>query len=284
MQVRESRSSERPTSRGAGSNASGGARRVGGLVARGVGVVLDGREVVRDAALRLAPGELVALLGPNGAGKTTLLRAILGLAGRSAGRVRVGDADPARLPAAERARRIAYLPQARPLAWPLRVRDVVALGRFAYGASPGRLRAADAAAVGRALSACGLEALAERRCDTLSGGELSRTHVARAMAAQAPLLVADEPTASLDPLHQHQVMALIRAGVDAGGGALVVLHGGALAARFADRLLWMREGRIVADGPPEDTLTPERFAEVYGVRAVVHRLAGHWSVSIAGPA
>ena len=254
------------------------------LAARGLRVVLGGREVVRDATLRLAPGELVALLGSNGAGKTTLLRAILGLTGRSAGAVRVGDADPARLSAAERARRIAYLPQARPLAWPLRVRDVVALGRFAYGASPGRLRGADAAAVERALADANLEELAERRCDTLSGGELSRTHVARAMAAQAPILIADEPTAALDPLHQHQVMALIRACVDAGDGALVVLHEGALAARFADRLLWMREGRIVADGPPELTLTPERFAEVYGVRAAVRRLDGHWSVSIAGPA
>ena len=254
------------------------------LAVAGLRVGLGGLEVVRGAALRLAPGELVALLGPNGAGKTTLLRAVLGLVGRSGGAVRVGGEDPARLSAAERARRIAYLPQSRPLAWPMRVRDVVALGRFAHGASLGRLRGADADAVERALSACDLARLAERRCDTLSGGELSRTHVARAMAAQAPLLLADEPTAALDPLHQHHVMALIRACVDAGNGALVVLHEAALAARFADRLLWMKEGRIVADGPPADTLTPERFAEVYGVRAAVRRIDGDWLVCVAGAA
>lgn len=254
------------------------------LVLRDVDVTLGRREVVRGASVRVGPGELVALLGPNGAGKTMLLRAVLGLVKHSRGSVRAGGEDPVRLAAAERARRIAYLPQSRPLAWPLPVRDVVALGRFAHGASPGRLRDEDAAAVERALSACDLHALADRPCDTLSGGELSRTHVARAMAAEAPILLADEPTEALDPLHQHQVLSLIRAYADAGNGALVVLHEAALAARFADRLAWIREGRIVADGAPEETLTPERMAEVYGVRAAVRRGEDHWVVAVAGPA
>ena len=254
------------------------------LAAQGLHVVMGGREVVRGASVRVAPGELVALLGPNGAGKTMLLRAVLGLVKRSRGQVEAGGGDPARLTAAERARRMAYLPQSRPLAWPVRVRDVVALGRFAHGASPGRLRGEDAAAVERALSACGLAPLSDRACSTLSGGEVSRTHVARALAAEAPLLLADEPTAALDPLHQHRIMTLIRAYADAGNGALVVLHEAALAARFADRLTWMKEGCVVADGPPEDTLTPERMAQVYGVRAAVRRMEEDWVVSVAGPA
>lgn len=254
------------------------------LVLRGVHVALGRHEVVRGASLWVAPGELVALLGPNGAGKTMLLRAVLGLVERSGGTVRAGGDDPALLPAAERARRIAYLPQSRPVAWPVRVRDVVALGRFAHGAAPGRLGGADAAAVERALSACDLHTLADRSCDTLSGGELSRTHVARTLAAEAPILLADEPTAALDPLHQHRVMALIRAYVDAGNGALVVLHEAALAARFADRLAWIRDGRIVADGPPEHTLTSERMAVVYGVQAVVRRIGNDWGIAVAGPA
>ena len=254
------------------------------LAARGVSVTLGGHRILHDASLRLAPGELVALLGPNGAGKTTLLRALLGLVQRSGGRVRIGGDDPARLPASERARRIAYLPQSRPLAWPIRVRDVVALGRFAHGASLGRLRGADAAAVERALLACGVGRLADRQCDTLSGGELARVHVARAMAAEAPFLIADEPTAALDPLHRHRIMGLVRACAGGGGGVLVVLHEAALAARFADRLVWLADGRIVADGPPEETLTPQRLAEVYGVRARVRRIDGDWLVSVAGEA
>ncbi len=254
------------------------------LVVQDIAVKLGRHEVLRGASVRVKPGELIALLGPNGAGKTMLLRAVLGLVKRSRGRVRAGGEDPARLAAAERARRIAYLPQSRPLAWPVRVRDVVALGRFAHGALPGRLRGEDADSVERALAACDLHALADRPCDTLSGGELSRTHIARAMAAEAPILLADEPTEAQDPLHQYRVMSLIRAYVDAGNGALVVLHEAALAARFADRLAWIREGRIVADGPAETTLTQERMAEVYGVRATVRRIEEDWVVAVTGPA
>ncbi len=249
-----------------------------------IGVTLARRAVLQDVSLQAAPGEMVVLLGPNGAGKTVLLRAVLGLVKRDGGSVTAGGDDPVSLPAAERARRIAYLPQSRPLAWPVRVRDVVALGRFAHGASPGRLGGEDAATVERTLSACDLVALAERRCDTLSGGELSRVHLARAMAAETPLLLVDEPTEALDPLHQYQVMRLLRAYADAGNCALVVLHEAALAARFADRLAWISGGRIVADGTPEETLTPERMAEVYGVRAAVRRVEDGWVVAVSGPA
>jgi iron complex transport system ATP-binding protein len=247
-------------------------------------VALGGRDVVRDASLRLRPGELVALLGPNGAGKTTLLRSVLGLAPRHGGRVTLDGSDPAALGARERARKLSYLPQARPLTWPVRVRDVVALGRFAHGVALGAPRGEDARAIARALAACELDALADRHWDSLSGGELSRAHVARALAAEAPVLLADEPTVALDPLHQHQVMSLLRAYVDAGNAVLVVLHDVGLAARFADRLVWIKDGRTVADGPPADTLSGERFAEVYGVRAAVRRIDGDWFISVAGSA
>lgn len=247
-------------------------------------VALGGRAVVREASWRLRGGELVALLGANGAGKTTALRAVLGLTPRTGGAVRVGGDDPVRMSPSERARRIAYLPQLRPLAWPVRVRDVVALGRFAHGAALDRLGPADAQAVAHAVRACDLERFVERPCTTLSGGELARVHVARALAADAPFLLADEPTAALDPLHQYQVMQLLRAGAAAGRGVLVVMHDAALAAGTADRLLWMADGRIVADGPPEATLTPARLAEVYGVESVVRRIERDWLVSISGVA
>ena len=239
------------------------------LVASGLTLKAKDAVLVDDARFTLAQGELVALLGPNGAGKTSLIRLSLGLETPTAGTARLNGVDVATLDPTARARAVAYLPQQRPLAWPARLRDIVALGRFSHGAAIGRLRDADADAVERAIAACGLSHLANRSADTLSGGELARMHCARAFAAEAPLLVADEPTGALDPRHQFRIMDLVKSFVNAGGGALVVLHDIQLAARYASRLIWMEAGRIIADGPPEETLTAERLEAVYGVRARV---------------
>lgn len=229
--------------------------------------------LVRDASFRLGAGELVVLLGPNGAGKTTLLRGALGLAALASGTATIGGKDSARLAPTDRARALAYLPQQRPLAWPAPVRDVVALGRYAHGAAIGRLARADAQAVDQAMADCDLTELAQRATDQLSGGEQARVHFARAMATQAPLLIADEPVASLDPHHQLRVMALIRGYTDKGGGALVVLHDITLAARFADRLLWMAQGQLKASGTVAETLSDARLAEIYQVSARVRGTA-----------
>lgn len=239
------------------------------LLAHGLTVKARHAFLVREANLRLVPGEFVALLGPNGAGKTSLLRAALGLDKRTGGLASLDGTDSETLSPMQRARRVAYLPQQRPLAWPNTVRDVVALGRFAYGAAPGKLGRDDAAAVDKAIERCGLAGLSDRETGTLSGGELARVHCARAFAAEAPLLVADEPVAALDPRHQFRIMDIVRQFVDGGGGALVVLHDIALAARYASRMVWMKDSRIVADGSPEDTLTEQRLADIYGVRSRV---------------
>ncbi|VXC64827.1 ABC transporter ATP-binding protein [Sphingomonas sp. AX6] len=236
------------------------------LIAQGISVEAGGATLVADATLTVAPGELVVLLGPNGAGKTSLLRAAIGLIPAS-GTATLDGMPTATMARAIRARALSYLPQARPLAWPARVRDVVALGRFAHGVTLGRLAVRDADAVDRALTRCDLNALADRATDTLSGGELARVHLARALAAQAALIVADEPVAALDPRHQHRVMGLLRDFVRGGGGALAVLHDLALAATYADRLVWMKDGRVVAEGSVRDTMTVERIAQVYGVGA-----------------
>ena len=225
--------------------------------------------LVADASFRLQPGELAALLGPNGAGKTSLLRGVIGLAPRVSGQASIDGEDIAAMTPWRRARQLSYLPQNRPLAWPSPVRDVVALGRFSHGAALGRLRSVDRLAVERAIAACDLDELAGRPTSTLSGGELARVHCARAFAAEAPLLIADEPVAELDPYHQFRVMDLIRDFVDRDGGALVVLHDIVLARRYADRLLWMKDGRIVADGPPSETLDAARLEQIYGVRGRV---------------
>lgn len=240
------------------------------LRANNISVVVDDVPLLEQASFTLRPGELVALLGPNGAGKTTLLRGVLGLTRLAAGSATLDAVDVTRLSPMERARKMSYLPQRRPLAWPNIVRDVVALGRFSHGAALGRLGPVDAQAVDEAIESCDLTPFADRSTDSLSGGELARVHFARSIAARAPLLIADEPVAELDPRHQLKIAELIRHFVNDGGGALVVLHEVALAARFADRLIWMSNGRIVADGSPKETLTEQRMREVYGVQAHVN--------------
>lgn len=239
------------------------------LKAENITVRAQGATLVENASFTLKPGELVALLGPNGAGKTTLLRASLGLSKPAEGHVTLDKDEVQTLSPMQRARRVSYLPQIRPLAWPNTVRDVVALGRYSHGGSLGRLKAKDAEAVDAAIDACDIAALSHRKTDTLSGGELARVHCARAFAAQAPLLVADEPVAALDPRHQFRVMDLLKKYVRNGQGALVVLHDIALAAKYADRFIWMKDGRIQAQGTPEETLTEERLAHIYGVKSRV---------------
>lgn len=225
--------------------------------------------LVERASFTFKTGELVALLGPNGAGKTSLIRGALGLERPSSGASALNGKSIETLTPSQRARRIAYLPQIRPLAWPSQVRDIVALGRFSHGAALGKLSKTDNDAVTRAITACDLTELEHRRADTLSGGELARVHCARAFAAECPLLIADEPTAALDPRHQFRILDLIKSYVNARGGALLVLHDIELAARYATRLIWMKDGKILADGSVTETLTPERLAEIYGVSAQI---------------
>ncbi|MEM9622381.1 MAG: ABC transporter ATP-binding protein [Pseudomonadota bacterium] len=246
------------------------------LRATRISVSTQQQTLLHPSDFTLRTGELVVLLGPNGAGKTTLLRRLLGLHNfqqrnllhDGQGEVCLNEQNIEALSPAERARLIAYLPQERPMAWPNRVRDVVALGRYAHGVSLGNLSAADAHAVQQALDACQLTSLADRRIDTLSGGETARVHCARVYAADTPLLIADEPTTSLDPLHQHNVLTLLRSYADNGHGVLVVLHDVNLAFRYADRMVWMQQGRIVADEPPQ-AVTEARLKAVYGTSAML---------------
>lgn len=231
-------------------------------------VSVGGTTLVDDVSLRVAAGEIIALIGPNGAGKSMTLRAALGLVAAT-GEVTVGGKSVSLMSASARARRIAYLPQSVTTAWPARVRDVVALGRFAYGAAPGRLSNTDADVVDQSLDACGLTTFADRAVDTLSGGELARVHCARAFCANTPFLLADEPVAALDPAQAFRVMDLLRDKADDGLGVLVVLHDIALAARYADRLIMMKDGRILADGPVDEVLSEDALADLFGVRATV---------------
>ena len=237
------------------------------LQARGVSVRLGGALVVQQADVTLQAGELIALVGPNGAGKTTLIRALAGLVPAD-GEVRLGEHRLETLSGRERARAVAYLPQGHVVHWPMQVAAIVALGRHPHRDPFTTPSPRDRAAVGRAMERTAIETFAERAVTTLSGGERARVALARALASEAPLLLADEPTASLDPRHQLVVMELLRRAAHDGGGVLAILHDLTLAARFADRVLVMDKGRIVADGPPGEALSPGRVAQVFGVETM----------------
>jgi iron complex transport system ATP-binding protein len=223
-----------------------------------------GAVLIEGVSLSAARGDFIGLVGPNGAGKTTLLRALAGLDGSAEGRVLIDGADMRALSPRERARRIAYLPQAREVAWAITAEAVVALGRFAYGAAA-RVGAQDRAAVDRALAATGAGAFRTRTITTLSGGEQARVHLARALSAETPVLLADEPTAALDPKHQQAIMRALRAKADGGAIVIAALHDLALVRRFCTRTIVISQGAIVADGEPIFVPSPESMHEVFGV-------------------
>jgi iron complex transport system ATP-binding protein len=239
-----------------------------------VSVTLGGRTIVREVTLSLQPARLVAFLGPNGAGKTTLLKAMGGLL-PARGVVRLDGQPLTALARHHRARRIGYLPQGHQVHWPLSARDVVALGRYPHGlADPARMSAVHADAVDAAMNRTDTMRFADQPVMTLSGGERARVMLARVLAGQPDLLLADEPTASLDPRHQMTVMQDLKAESRRGALVIAVTHDITLASRLADEIVLMHEGRIAAQGSPADVLTSERLASIYGIRALRQKVDG----------
>jgi iron complex transport system ATP-binding protein len=233
----------------------------------GLSVSLGGRRVVEDVSFALGAGEFAALTGPNGAGKSTALKALAGVATLEAGRIEIGGAPAASLNALARARRVAWLAQTRPVAWNLRVEDVVSLGRFAEApAAYDRMGAEGRAAVDAALAKADAAHLAGRAFQALSGGEQARVHLARLLASPAPCLLLDEPCAALDIAHQLSLMETLAAEAASGRAVLVVLHDLELAARYCQRVLVMDAGRLVADGAPGEALSSELLGRVFGVQ------------------
>jgi len=237
------------------------------LAAQQLEVTLSGRTVLHDVSLSLPSGQLVALVGPNGAGKTTLLRALAGLVS-STGTIEVNGDHLSSLPLRERAKRFGYLPQGHLVHWPLPAKDVVALGRYPHGATdPARLSPRDEAAVLRAMQATNVVEFSERPVTELSGGERSRVALARVLAVEAPIVLADEPTASLDPRYQIDVMINLRSAADRGVLVVVETHDLGLAARFADTVLVLSDGRLVAQGKPAQALSEQVMANVFRISA-----------------
>ncbi|MFJ3361880.1 siderophore ABC transporter ATP-binding protein CdtA [Streptomyces anthocyanicus] len=238
------------------------------LSATGVTVAYDGVDVVHDAGVRLRPGEVTVLVGPNGSGKSTLLRTVARLQrARSATLSLDGATDGLALTSREFSRYVALLTQGRPTPGGLTVRDVVEFGRYPYRGRWGRPDPDGPAAVERALALTGVDGLADRGADHLSGGQLQRVWLASCLAQETGVLLLDEPTTYLDLRYQVELLDLIRDLADDHGIAVgVVLHDLDQAAAVADRITLLEAGRIVADGPPEDVLTPERLTAIYGIR------------------
>ncbi|WP_413720778.1 ABC transporter ATP-binding protein [Silicimonas sp. MF1-12-2] len=226
--------------------------------------------VLEQITLALEPGELVGLIGPNGAGKTTLMRAALGLLPFE------GRSSLALLPERDRARMAAWLPQERDIAWPVDVETLVALGRTPYLAAGRKLSETDRSAIARAISKMGLQGLARRQANELSGGERARALIARVLAQETPVVFADEPIAGLDPAHQIAAMKVFQSLAAESKTVAVSLHDLGLASRYCDRLVLLDRGRVVADGSPDKVLTDMRMRSVFSV-------GGHWADTPNGP-
>ncbi|MGX0904234.1 iron complex transport system ATP-binding protein [Roseovarius sp. MBR-79] len=240
------------------------------LSLRNLGVTLRGRAILAGVTLDVGPGEFIGLIGPNGAGKTTLMRAALGLLPHE------GTSSLAALPPEARGQHAAWMPQARDIAWPVTVETLVALGRTPHLAGWQGMTAHDRAHVGRALATMGLEGLRHRTATRLSGGEQAMALIARALAQDTPLLMADEPIAGLDPANQIATMAVFAGLARQGRAVLASLHDLGLAARHCTRLILLGAGGVAADGPPETVLTPQNLARIFHVTA-------HYATTPQGP-
>lgn len=231
----------------------------------------EGVDVVHGAALALRPGEVTVLVGPNGSGKSTLLRTLARLQRpRSATLVIDADVDGLALTSREFSRHVALLTQGRPTPSGLTVRDVVEFGRYPYRGRWGRTDPDGRAAVDRALAMTGVTELEERGVEHLSGGQLQRVWLASCLAQETGVLLLDEPTTYLDLRYQIELLDLIRDLADEHGIAVgAVLHDLDQAAAVGDRIVLLHQGRVIAEGLPEDVLTPQRLTDTYGIRVEV---------------
>lgn len=238
------------------------------LTLNNVTVTLGDRKVLDGVSLNIEDGEFVGLLGPNGAGKSTLLRTIMQELPYE-GSITLDGKRLVDLDAEARARSLAYLPQIRDIAWPVSVNEIVALGRLPHCRPFASLSIADGAVVADAMERMDVAELAHRRATELSGGETARVLMARVLAQETPIIIADEPAAGLDPAHQIALVETFAAIAASGRTAIASLHELPLAARWCKRIILISRGRIVADGPPPKVVTTENLSRVYGIEAML---------------
>ncbi len=256
------------------------------LSAQHLSYEIEAKTLLDGVSLHADRGQLVGLIGPNGAGKSTLLRAISGILRYRGGAVRLEGTDLRSLSSKDVAAGLALVPQIAPYTHGFTAIELVLMGRYPHlrrfqieGQEDNRI-ARDA------MRLMEVEQFADRTLDTLSGGERQRVFVARALAQQPRILLLDEPTSNLDVLHQLKVFDLVRQLVDDGLTAVVAIHDLNMAARYCDRLMLMRGGRVLAEGTPEEVLSPETIESAFGVKSAVYRdpAAGSLAISLIGPA
>lgn len=235
------------------------------IATRHLGIGYPGFAVGRDIDLSVAPGDVLCLLGPNGSGKTTLFKTMLGLLPVQAGEVLISGRPLAALSRAKIARRIAYVPQAHAAQFPYRVIDMVVMGRTAHMGLFAAPSAADRAKAHEALAKLGIDDLAEAEYTRISGGQRQLALIARALAQDAPAIIMDEPTASLDFGNQVTVLAEIKRLKNAGLAIVLSTHDPDQAFSVAGTVALLSGGRMIAQGPPADVLTPQALKSVYGV-------------------
>lgn len=239
------------------------------LIGEALSVVRGGRRILDAASLRLEPGTLTALLGPNGSGKTTLLRALAGLWRPDEGRVLLGADSIAGFARKQLAQRLTFLPQDTRCDFAFTVEETVAMGRYPHR---GRFSAAsgeDRRAIAQAMRICDLEALRQRTVDRLSGGERQRVAIARCLAVEPQVLLLDEPTAHLDLEHALGIFRLCRRLADSGRTVAVATHDLVTVSRYATEVVLVRDGHVMAHGPPGEVLTPSACRDVFAVEAEV---------------
>jgi iron complex transport system ATP-binding protein len=230
----------------------------------GISLNLRGRQILDTVTGTLSQGRVTVILGANGAGKSTLLSCLAGLRHPDSGRISIGGRDIHALDRLERARAIGLLPQQGDIHWDVDVTTLVSLGRMPHRGRWG-MSAADHQAIDAAMAATDCAHLAKRKVLRLSGGEQGRVLLARVLAGEPQWLLADEPLASLDPAHQLDVLDRLKQCARTGAGVAVVLHELTHAARIADDILVLKEGKVLAHGPRDQVLTPDILAKAYGV-------------------
>lgn len=244
--------------------------------AKNVSVALGGRRVVSNVDFEINQGELIALIGPNGAGKSTFVKALAGLYPYE-GEIKVMG-ETTQKGQSFCARAISYIAQSREVHWPLTVERVVALGRLPHLQPWQKLSGDDLVIIEAAMRETDVFHLRNRTIDRLAGGERALVLIARGLATQPSLILADEPVAGLDPGHQIQVMELLKARAASASAVLVVLHDLALAARFCDKIYLIHQGKILQSGPARRVLSKDNLEISYGVEALTHEYENEFFV------